>query len=302
MIKRLAVAFGLSLCGVAALAQVGTMPGWPPHQPTSGGSPPAFVGFGDVQAAAVYVSATFAYSSADRGTAAAELCNGGVCADVNSDASTGIVPNTPTINGAPCNNSTHICTIRTLYDKGTVGSDYQQIIEANRPVFVVDGYTTNIPCASYTAASARQIYTTSGGGSTGAHIISAVLNRPTDVGTTVVFSSNAVQLQISSGAPVKAVIYAGGAGTLGVNYTDGTWAAANGIINGASSYLNVNGVTASGVNIGTTGFTGSQYVGAYNGSGYYFNGKICEAGWVNNTGTTSVADNLTSNQRTRYGF
>src|SRR5215472_8943212 len=46
-------------------------------------------------------STSFAYSAAKRGTKAVNLCNpGGTnCVDVNSDATTGIVTNAPTVNG-----------------------------------------------------------------------------------------------------------------------------------------------------------------------------------------------------------
>jgi hypothetical protein len=304
MRKALHIA-GIILFGtLPAVAQVG-LP-WPGPGGVSGTA--TFTSFGDVQAATAWWSCTFAYSAATRGTKACRLCNGGVCSDVNSDATTGIVANTPTINGAACNNSTHICKIDTKYDKAGT-ADMVQATDANRPVFVVDGYATGIPCASYTRANSTYLATTSGVASgTNAYIVSGVFKRNTgqSANQNNIFGSNSASGPYFYHDHSADIVdfYGGGVSQLQVTLTDNTWGSVGVVTNGTSSYIRANANTQSGVDPGGQSVTATQNIGRQVDNTTYYDGMICEVGWINNLTTTSVVDLLVANQRSalRYNY
>jgi hypothetical protein len=109
---------------------------------------PAYTGPGDIVSGASMWWGLRAYSSATHGTKAVNLRNGGVCADVNSDASTGAVPNAPTINGAACDNAGHPCTVKTLYDQSGNGNDITQATTSQQPSFSIS-CLGSLPCMKF---------------------------------------------------------------------------------------------------------------------------------------------------------
>jgi hypothetical protein len=146
----------------AAIAQFG--PAVYVVQPAGGGGA-SFTGIGDAKSGAHGHYGVISYSAAQRGQNMLNLCNGGVCADVASDATTGIVPNAPTINGAPCNNSTHICTIAKMYDDSgatlCAGGTVACVIDTGSATFIVSasGSVPGIGCSGSGKMSASGLFT-----------------------------------------------------------------------------------------------------------------------------------------------
>lgn len=156
MRKFLAALFCWFLLAGDAFAQVGFGGSFPgPGTPASAGGG-GYSGQGDLKAYAIWWG-MYAFSAADRGTAAINLCNVSdvVCADISTDATTGLLPNAPTVGGSDC--SMVACTIKKFYNKGTSGSGYDAVQNTigNRAAFLSScgGLGSNIPCASATAAS-----------------------------------------------------------------------------------------------------------------------------------------------------
>ena len=169
-----AILLALVMCGVAALAQMPTGAGLNEQGATS--SLP-FTSAGDIVSFTSWWGASFAYSAATRNTKAVNLCNGGTCADVNSDATTGIVANAPTINGAACNTSTHICTVHTVYEKAGSGADMVQVTTANEPTWQPNGCGSGIPGMAFTRANTNFLATSSGTSNAFGFLVSAVALR-----------------------------------------------------------------------------------------------------------------------------
>jgi hypothetical protein len=115
--------------------------------------PSAYTGPGDLKTYAIW-GGLYAYSAATRGTKAVNICNVGdaACADVNSDATTGIVP-VPTIGGVLCGTTVgvDVCTVKTWYDKTGNSRDLPQTVIAWRATFVPNcgGLGTGVSCASF---------------------------------------------------------------------------------------------------------------------------------------------------------
>ena len=116
----------------------------------------SYTGPGDVTSGALAWWGLRAYSSATRGTKAANVCNVAdvACADLSTDASTGALIIT-TIGGSSCSIVT--CTVKTLYDQsggtnctGSVACDLTQATIGNRPTLVVS-CVSSLPCMAWTS-------------------------------------------------------------------------------------------------------------------------------------------------------
>jgi hypothetical protein len=123
--------------------------------------PPGYTGPGDIKTYAIW-GGLYAYSGATRGTKAVNICNVSdvACADVNSDATTGIVPD-PTIGGVLCGTTVgvNVCTIKTFYDQSGNSNDLSETTIAWRALFVPNcaALGTGISCARF-AGSGTQGY------------------------------------------------------------------------------------------------------------------------------------------------
>jgi hypothetical protein len=201
-----------------------------------------YSGPGDVKTFAVWWG-TYAYSAAKRGTKALNVCNVSdvACADVNSDATTGLVPD-PTIGGVLCGTTVgvNVCTIKTWYDQTGNGFDEVQATIANRATFVPScSGLTGAVCgtASSTAAYATASNFTQTQGFSVAWVakhnsatgtIDDVIggrdaSTPLDFGSTTV----ANQIQINAGASTPATA------------SDAAWHGVSGSINNGVITANV---------------------------------------------------------------
>ena len=86
-----------------------------------------------------------------------------------------------------------------------------------------------------------------------------------------------------------------------VNITaaDNAFHAFQGMFNGAAGAYNVDGVTTSGVNAGSSGASSTISLGLRSGSN--ITGYACEAGWAAGDQSPSFTA-LNANQHSRYGF
>jgi hypothetical protein len=117
----------------------------------------SYTGPGDVTSGALAWWGLRAYSSATRGTKAANVCNPSdvACADVSTDATTGNLVLT-TIGGHDC--TMDDCTVKTLYDKsggtnctGSVVCDLTQATIGNRPLLKHNCLGTTLWCMTWTS-------------------------------------------------------------------------------------------------------------------------------------------------------
>ncbi len=124
----------------------------------SGGGGGGYSGPGDLKTYDIWVG-TYAYSAAKRGSAAVNVCSASdaACADLSTDATTGLLNVAGTTVGASaCNDSTNICTIKTWYNQGAGSSSYnftQNTIASRATLLVSCGGLTGSACGSATAAT-----------------------------------------------------------------------------------------------------------------------------------------------------
>jgi len=92
------------------------------------------------------------------------------------------------------------------------------------------------------------------------------------------------------------------AGSTGTNTTasDNAWHALNGLVSGASSFLNVDG-TETSANPSTQNFSTSKILVGYS-NGEQYKGEIAEEGILAATTTSTQRGNLCHNQNIRYSL
>jgi hypothetical protein len=128
-------------------------------QASGGGA--SFTGMGDAKSGAKGHWGVIAYSAATRGSNMLELCNVGdaACANVASDATTGLVSSTQVIGGTTCGTTggVDVCTIKTLYDDSGASncSGACNLVNATigtRPVFLPN-FSGSVPAIKCNAAA-----------------------------------------------------------------------------------------------------------------------------------------------------
>lgn len=268
-----------------------------------------YTGPGDIATFDFWVSTARAYSSATRGNNAVNLCQpaGSNCVDVASDATTGLVPNAPTVNGSACDNSGHQCFIKIMYDQTGGGFNQDQSTGGLQPAWHVSA-TGSHPCGQYTRASLNDLGSNAGpSGITQPFTVTAVVRRSSGQ------SANQNDIAASTTGPVELYhgssadnvsMYAGssGAHVLTVALTDNTFGSVAAIFNGGSSYLNVNSTTTSSPDVSTNNPNSHYRIGSLEPGFNFYDGDICEVGFSDSTSSTATADSLMSNAKTAYGF
>lgn len=229
------------------LAQVGfggLMPG--PGTVHSAGGGGGYTGPSDARTQTWFYGAVAA-SAAARGTAALEICDGGSCVTVNSDASTGIVPNPSPDGSNPCNVTTHYCDVRTLKEQLASGiGDAVQTTALNRAKWRPPGqcpttFSASVGCLFFGAntvyKSANNWTTTLPWGMT------AAFNRDTGHATDVnLISADGGGVTFAGGffGAVNDVLCYTGSGSLDQSATDGVWHAGScQIVSGGSDTMKV---------------------------------------------------------------
>lgn len=292
---------GLLLLAHAFLGQ--TIP--IPTTNVAGGSPPSYTGPGDIQTTgAIAWWGLRAYSAAQAGTKAINVCNVGdaACADLSTNASGNLV--VTTIGGSDC--SIVICTIRVFYDQtgltncNSAACDLVAGIIAQRPVFTPNCFGS-LPCATFAGFQF---------GETG-NIITITVNQPFTIsgvqertGTFTSFADvtaspdtgSAAQFGFTNSAN-SFFLYAGSVVSVS-GIADGSPHAIQGLFNGASGQIYADG-TGTTVNPGTGTPTGAAMV--LGGAPNALTGIIAEIGWWTGDQSTHFSA-MNSNQHTYWGF
>jgi hypothetical protein len=266
-----------------------------------------FQGVGDAVAGSLMHWGTIAYSAARRGQNMVRLCNSAVCADVASGATTGIVSNAPVINGAPCDNSGHICTVAKLYDDsggvactGAAACDLD--IQTGNVTFVASasGSVPGISCDGTENLAATLVLAANHSDP----VSSAVSYNPAAIGATqsmIAFGSSSLQAVHSSGKPEG---YHGAALLAASAISAGTFVATTVTNDGAGNgSLQTNNGTAATGSIGTNGANTTDTIYfCRDGFGDKFNGTILEAFWHPAQFSAGDVTNITANMRANGGF
>ena len=268
----------------------------------AGGS---YTGPGDVVSGAKMWWGLRAYSLATVGTKAANICNSGDanCADVNTLSNGDF--DVATATGAPlnCGGAGGTCTIKVLYDKigincAAANCDLTQTTIANRPTLVFNCVGTK-PCASFNGTSQRII---SGGSATSVSqpvTLSAVaINNNTGAQRSILFfAGNTLQIAYSSAN--NAQLFAGS--NRGAAASTSAFHALQGVANGASSDINIDGTANTGT-AGSNALSGTISMGDNGGSSQWFNGGITEAGASPSAFSSGQSSSMSSNQHSYWGF
>jgi hypothetical protein len=275
----------------------------------SSGGAAAFSGPGDVVSGAKAWWGLRAYSLAQAGTKAANVCNSGDanCANVNTLANGNF--DVATAQGAPlsCGGGGGTCTIKTLYDQsaalsctGSVACDLSNATPASRPTLVFN-CLGSLPCMAFSGTQSLSQTITFAAANAQPVTLSAVQMRTgnftTSQSTNATTSVNGPELGFGSSANTAA-IFAGSTVTLAA--TDSAAHAIQGLFSGASSIINVDGVDSTPGNAGAQGL---QFETEFGGDGFGVSmvGRMFEGGnWsVGFTGTQRT--NMCHNQFTYWG-
>jgi hypothetical protein len=267
------------------------------------GSIPAYTGPGNIQTFLDWWGVR-AYSSATRGTRAANVCTadagGGTCADFATSGSTGDLIVT-TIGGTNCSVST--CYVHKLYDKAgsttltDIGHSPTLRVSClnSMPCIVFNG-TTNVLCGSTGSALNQPISHYAVVERTSAFTsVNEIVSNYSNPGAT-----NGPQTYAYTTANHVAGVAGGTAFT--ATMSDSAWHVLMTVFNSSSSVLSVDGVDTTG-NPGTGNGTSAGNVclgeADTNGTGGWLNGDMTEAGM---TATSISSGNRTSLCHNAYLF
>ena len=277
-----------------------------------------YSGPGDVVSGASFWFGLRGYNAAFSGSVA-NICDnstGTTCADATWSGSTLTIPTTPYA-GTPCDNSTHKCTVKILYDQSGATAcnglasncTVSQATLADRPILVMPGTangcpTTSFPCMDFSGVSTAGLQSATAyntGGVTQPISISAVfVQATTTAGDIMNVGGNSNVFFTVTNTPATAIF----AGTnLTISTVVGTWYGVQTYPNGASSLINANnGALANTGAAGGGNAEGTVQVGwdTFNGP---LPGKMVEIGaWGNITFTAPQIAALAHNQCTYWAF
>lgn len=270
--------------------------------PIVNSSPPAmvsFTGVGDISASgAIGYRALRAWSSATRGNRLINLCDtsGANCADISSNTMTGLLNNPGTLGSTNC--ATSNCHVAIVYDL-TIGTacgggpcDYSQMTDANRPVLV---WNSGNPYIQF--ASGQNLFQPSGSGASLPYSSTMVAERTGSFTTQARVLYGASQFIVMGFDTSANTITLNAGNDLSATAADSAWHAAQGLINGSSSALFIDGTNTTG-NAGTNTFGGGEF-GLSGTPGLIGNWRE-DGWWAANTSANAAA--ITTNQRLFWGF
>ena len=302
-----ALAFLLALLlGSPAWAQI------PPAFVQGPAAAASYTGPGDVVSGAAYWGGVWAYSAAQRGTKALNVCNVSdvACADLSTDATTGALTVT-TIGGSSC--SVVTCTVKTIYDQSGNAHDFTQATIANRGTLTNSGCPAGTSwCIGGLGDTTFYTYATSGTGSQPITVSGVFLSTlaSTNRRFLIAASDNSpfTSVEIGSGGDCSTSDSCLFSTTLGpqVATTNNTWYALQAVFNGASpgSVLLINGTSATGSTSGSS-WNNAGYPKLFHccSSGNFgLNGRAVEIGWWTSAFNGTQQSNMESNERTRNNF
>lgn len=256
------------------------------------------------------VSGAFAWYSCSRGYSTADTANAcnvclpadTTCADITLSAGFAVLPGSL----STCNITTVICTVKTLYDKTGNGRDVTQATEAARPRFRPamasnNCPTTALPCMLFVGASSQSL---SSSNVTLAQPVTGSVVYTRGATSGAFFSNNATTFYARSASGATVLNAGTDTGSVGTA-ANGSFHAFQGILNGASSAVFIDGTATTGLSAGTNGIsTAPIQIGSAGGS-LFFDGYLCEVGLWGSAFTTTgggQADLMNSNQHGSNGY
>lgn len=291
---RRLIALVIFLAAFPAWALVSIVDDAPQH---GGGA--SYTGPGDIVGSWRYWVGLRAFSSATRGTRFANLCNGGVCADVSSDATTGLPPNAPTINGSACDNSGHQCTVAVLYDQSGGSTDFVQATGANQPQWTVScsGLSASLPCL-YGHASSHGLTATASQTDSQPYTLIGAAIMDVGGGGRIICPYNGSSGSCLYFAP-DVSMYAGSGVTIATNTN--IWYSAQAMFNGSSAKSYVNGTLTTGLNAGAAATNTATGVMIDGQPASALQGHFVEAGLIPSDASANFVA-MDSNIRAAWGF
>lgn len=303
-----AIVAGLLLCGQAPLR--GFPPGTFSNRAALDGVAATYQGPGDV-----FSISTFAWYSCARAYNAAWASGGNNACLIQraSDnvqctlkfATNGFVDLTT----AGCNSNTQTvaqfcnattCRVMTAYDQSGNARDVVQATFASAPILTLsDSPTGTLPVI--TCSGGTLILAT---GSTFSLAVPITYSAVVDVTTGgaqggIIGAASGGQSMLGQGTVAnKLALYS--STELDGSATDATWHAVNGLANGVSSAINVDGSETTG-NAGSTGIA-TQAIRICRAFATQFNGKIAEAGFYGASTTSTNRNAINSNQHGVNGY
>ena len=186
------------------------------------------------------------------------------------------------------------CFVAKWYDQSGAAQDFAQVTAGSQPPFVFS-CLGSMACLSLTALT-HQMSAPTASQATGIISFNAVLDRAVGTGICVLpqLSQNAVKTR----SGVVGLTLTGVSGSIVTGSADATWHSATGVINGASSYLAVDGSTTSGSVTGATASSAPGMNGAASTTCFLAELAI----WGNYALLASEAAALNSNQHAYWGF
>lgn len=292
-----------------ARAQGGMMPGPGTVHSTGGGS---YTGPGDVQSGAVWWGGLRGYAAAyATGTnPAVDLADqaGGnpITINIKSDGTLDVAAIATWVAA----HSVTTIRIATLYDQSGGGNNAVQAALANMPQLVlgpITGLASNRPTITFNGGSFIETGLISGADLAQPITMSAVAIRTsgTTAGGMIGGVGGGSNPELLFDTANNAGVYSGSA-VVDAAQTDNAWHAFQGVTNGASSLVNVDGVDGSTGNSGSSGLTrsgtGHIVVGA-DTFGQAMVGNFGEAGTWNISFTTAAKSAaMSANQHSYWGF
>lgn len=307
--RRVLAAAGIALwCASVGLSAAASLQAIIADTHQSGAA--SFTGIGDTLSGAKGHWGVIAYSAASRGSNMLNLCNVGdvACADVATDATTGIVSSTQVVGSITCGTGANLCTVKKLYDDsganlctGSVACTLDNVSGGSRPTFVPNCIGT-VPCIQLVSGSHLQNLNNFVG--TLSQPISRLgsISIPSAPGAFSTFMAVGLTDQTGVDSSPAAFNYDGnvlsGAATLTANTFYSILGTQDGSGNGT---VVLNGATTTG-SVGTATASTTFVVGATTTGGNPFVGNVLETAVYNVTFTGTNITNLTSTQRTNGGF
>ena len=289
---------------VAQVGFGGMFPG--PGTVHSAGGGGGYSGQGDLKAYLTWWG-LYAYSAADRGTAAVNVCNASDanCADLSTDATTGLLNVSGTNVGAnPCNDSTNVCTIKTWYNKGSTGSTHNltQNTIGNRATLQVTCSGISNACAVGSSGDSYVSTNTLSQSQPYATVAVSYRNTSTSTEMSEVDGSGFDMAAGSFSANDQAYCQAGGGYitvTTGVN--DGAWHGKACDYDGSSSNVTIDTTNTSGT-MGTSAISGNVAIMSRNVPDRSWQGMYESGGIAGSKFSTSDLAAATAAAKTILGY
>jgi hypothetical protein len=192
------------------------------------------------------------------------------------------------------------CFASTLYDQIS-GKNVTQATTSAQPQLTFNCLNTSLPCLTFSSASSQQLTTSGFVTSAQPNTLSFVAERNGNTGSTnsVIGAFNASQVGYGPAAN-QAFIFAGSEPT--VTAADNALHAVQGVLNGTSSSLNVDGTLTGSLSAGSSSILQPVSIGSSGNNGNYFQGLFAEA--IVYEGVAMTSGNQTAlchNQRLYYG-